>query len=156
MIAQYTLCNPQQAHPLIDACWKQAKPRLMAGERLVLTLAAPKADRTVQQNRYYWGVVLAEISHQARIGGQRYAADAWHELFKRQFMERKVRKTTVAGRKRKVVSVTIGSTTELGVRAMGDYLDRVQAFAATDLGVMFSVSNWKEYVDPETGEVHAN
>ena len=70
-------------------------------------------DRSVQQNRYYWGVVLAETSQQASIEGQRWAAEAWHELFKRMFLGYEIRKTVVAGRRRTLVTRTLRSTTRL-------------------------------------------
>jgi len=36
---------------------------------------------------------------------------------------------------------------------MGVYLEQVQAYAATELGVMFDAANWQEWVDPQTGEI---
>jgi len=41
------------------------------------------------------------------------------------------------------------STEHLGVKGYAEYIERVTAFAATELGVVFS----EEYVDPDTGEV---
>lgn len=156
------LLNPQQAHAAINGQgWPWAKSMLLAGHQLVAEFKVMEADRSVQQNKFYWGVVLKEISEQAGIGGQKYAADAWHELFKRQFLARKVKKVAVAGRRRKVVSVSLGSTTDLSVRAMSRYLEEVQAFAASDLGVQFSemhryeppARRRKETIDADTGEI---
>jgi hypothetical protein len=103
--------------------------------RWVFTLAGD--DRSLQQNRFYWGVVLPQIADQAVIDGKRYAADAWHELFKRQYLGFEVVKTTVAGRSRKQVIRRLRSTTALSVRRMSQYLDQVIAFGAADLGVQF-------------------
>jgi hypothetical protein len=100
--------------------------------------------RSMRQRRFYWGVVLKEISEQARIGGQQYVPDAWHELFKRLYLPRKVAKSCVAGKARQVVSVTLGSTKGLGVKKMGIYLDKVQAAAAADYGVAFSAMDWNQ------------
>lgn len=128
----------KQAYQLARATIENGRPvRIVAQEH--------EEDRTLQQNRYYWGAVLREISEQAQICGQRWTVDAWHELFKRQFLGYRIEKAIVAGRKRPVIYRKLKSTTDLGVRAFGKYLDEIQAFAATDLGVEFSVLRWQEY-----------
>lgn len=134
-----------QAHAAANALYAQAKAIVQSGRKARMVCEEQEDDRSVQQNRYYWGVVLAETSQQASIEGQRWAAEAWHELFKRMFLGYEIRKTVVAGRRRKLVTRTLRSTTRLKVRAMGDYLTKVQAFAAGDLGVRFSCERWEEY-----------
>jgi len=114
-------------------------------KRLQITAMPEEDAKTVQQNRFYWGVVLKEISEQARIGGERYTADAWHELMKRQHLPRRIKKTRVAGKKRPVVTTTIGTTTGLSVRKMSKFLEKVMAFASTDLNVQFSLRDWEGY-----------
>lgn len=94
-------------------------------------------DRTLRQNRFYWGVVLQQISEQARVASQRYTAEAWHELGKRQFLGYEVIKAPVAGRKRVQVYRRLRSTTDLTVKQMSEYLDQFIAFATADLGVAF-------------------
>lgn len=142
------LIEPVQAHRAISALFaNDIKAQTLAGKRLKLTLQVAEDERSLKQNKFYWGPCLKDISEQAQIGGQRYSKDAWHELFKRQFLPRKVKKCHVAGRGKAVVSVSLGSTTDLSVRRMTDYLDKVQAFAATDLGVAFTVANWESYED---------
>ncbi len=145
------LFNPQQAHAAITAqLWPWVKSMTMAGHKLVAEVRLQEDDRSLQQNAYYWAACLRDISEQAVIGGQRYTAEAWHELFKRQFLGYQVKKVAIAGAKRKRVTRTLRSTTGLSVRAMSQYLDQVQAFAASDLGVQFRVPSWQEY-----GEAHA-
>jgi len=51
----------------------------------------------------------------------------------------------VVGRKRKVVRKELRSTTRLSVKRMSEYLDKVMAFAVTDLGVVFSETKWERY-----------
>lgn len=116
-----------------------------AGKRVAITAQELEDDRTLKQNAFYWGPCLKDISEQAAIGGQKYSKDAWHELFKREFLPRQVTKSKVAGRKKTVVSVSLGSTKKLSVRQMSKYLDRLQAFAATDLGVAFTVRKWEDF-----------
>ena len=153
-----TLTDPQSAHVAMQGTvWPHIKAMTSAGHKLTLTIKRAEDQRSLHQNAWYWGILLKEISEQARIGGQRYTVDAWHQLGKRQHLARKVTKSTVAGRKRKVVTVSIGSTAKLSVRQMNDYLERFSAFAVTDLGVVFSVGRWQEYcgeyIDQSTGEI---
>lgn len=133
-------------------------------KRVRVTVEEEEDDRTEQQHKYYWAVVLRDVADQVVVGGQRYTKDAWHEYGKREFLPRKTKKVKVAGRSRPVVSTVIASTTELGVRQMGDYLEKWMAFAA-EHGVTVSEplaahlrpqrrkAKPAETVDQETGEI---
>lgn len=113
--------------------------------RLAVTIEPEEDAKTAQQGRFYWGVVLLQISEQARIGGERYTVDAWHELFKRQLLPRVSKRSYVAGKKRPVVITTIGTTKGLGIRKMSAFIEKVIAFGASDLGVQFSETRWENY-----------
>jgi len=138
--------DPQQAGLNLN---KQVVPwckaRMAEGHRIVAHFDIEEDAKTVQQNRFYWGVILNQISEQARIGGQRYTVDAWHELFKRQFLERTKKRVYVAGKTRPVMTTTIGTTKGLGVRKMSAFIEKVIAFGASDLGVQFSETRWEDY-----------
>lgn len=135
----------EQAHEAVMRGYALAKALLADGKPVQICVGEDESDRSVQQNRFYWGPCLSEISEQARVGGQRYTTEAWHELFKRQFLGFEIEKVHVAGRKRPTVIRRLRSTAALSVRQMSEYLDKLQAFAATDLGVQFSVRNWQEH-----------
>lgn len=100
--------------------------------------------RTLRQNRFYFGVVLKEISEQAKVNGIGATADGWHLYFKRQFLGYEFKKTRLPGAKRPSVTRTLRSTAGLSVKKMGIYMEQVQACAATDFGVTFSASNWEQ------------
>lgn len=141
-----TLGEPDQARAAIRSQFLPYIGRLIdAGKRVSIKAEELEDERTLKQLRFYWGPCLGDIAEQASIGGQKYSKDAWHELFKREFLPRKITKAKVAGKARMVVSVSIGSTKGLSIRAMTKFLDKLQAFAATDLGVAFSVPKWEEY-----------
>lgn len=101
--------------------------RLQAGSRWVLTVSRRK--RTKPQNRRYWGGgVLAQIASQATVNGRLYSAETWHEQFKRQFIG--------------VIELPNGevigkSSTELTTAEFSDFCTQVEAYAATELGVVF-------------------
>jgi hypothetical protein len=138
--------NPQQAGANLNGQvvpW--CKERMAEGKRIVASFQLEEDARSIQQLRYYWGPMLGDISEQASINGQKYPKDAWHELGKRQFLPRRVTKAKVAGKARPVVSVSLGSTKGLSVRRMSAYIEQFQAWAITDLGVVFSERKWENY-----------
>ena len=135
----------EAAHAAANDAYRAAQCVLDDGKPVHFLVAEYEQDRTLRANRFYWGFCLREISDQARIGGQRYTVDAWHELFRRQFLGYEIEKVHVAGRKKPVINRRLKSTRKLKVRAFGVYLEQVQSFAATELGVEFSVRNWEEY-----------
>ena len=150
-MSQYALqtvfINPEQAKSAIASqiapyCRTQWQNGI---ERLRVTIEPEEDAKTVQQGNFLWGVVYSEIAHQAKIDGVRYVSDAWHELGKRMFLPRRKVSTRVAGKKRPVVYTTIGTTKGLSVKKMSVYIEKVIAYAATDLGVQFSATRWEEY-----------
>jgi NinB protein len=137
--------NPMRAHEAVQHGWALAKALTIAGRKAHIQIREAEDDRSVRQNAYYWAVVLKEISEQAAIEGQRWTADAWHELCKRQFLGYEIKKVKVAGRKKATIIRRLRSTTGLSVRKFSDYLEQILAFASTDLSVRFSVSRWEDY-----------
>lgn len=131
------------AHEAAKEAYRIAQDLIERGKRVRIVSKEDEDDRTLAANRWYWGVVLREISEQARIDGVRYTAEAWHELFKRQFLGFEIKKVAVAGRKKPTIIRRLRSTTTLSIKKFSKYLEQVQSFAVTDLGVTFS-SDWYE------------
>ena len=125
--------------PFCRSMWEQGI------ERLTVTVEPEDDAKTVQQGRFVWGVVYSEIAHQAKVGGVRYTSDAWHEFFKREYLPRRKTKTLVAGRKRPVISTSLGTTKGLKIKPMSKYIEQVIAYAVTELGVQFSSTDWTQY-----------
>lgn len=100
---------------------------LQSGGRWVLTVTRRK--RTKAQNRRYWGNgVLKQIADQATVNGRLYSPEIWHEQFKRQFI----------GVEELPNGQLIGkSSTGLTTQEFCEFSDQVEAYAATDLGVVF-------------------
>lgn len=100
---------------------------LQGGKRWVLTVSLRK--RTAKQNKRYWGRgVLAQIAEQATVNGRRFSAEVWHEFMKRKFIG--------------VVELPDGSvvgksSTDLTTAEFCNFCDAVEAFAASELGVVF-------------------
>lgn len=100
---------------------------LQGGHRWVLTVGLRK--RTKAQNRRYWGRgVLAQVAQQATVNGRLFAAEVWHEQFKRQFIGViELPNGEVVGR----------SSADLTTEEFSVFCDQVEAFAAAELGVTF-------------------
>lgn len=129
--------SPQAAHDACAEAWRVCKTLTLAGKPVRIRAGEEEDDRSIEANRWYWGVFLPQVSMQARIDGQRYTVDAWHELGKRTFLGFEVKKVKVAGRKKATVIRRLRSTTDLSVRQFAKYTEEFQAFATTDLGVAF-------------------
>ena len=127
-----------------------------AGRRLELELRLHEDAKTDRQRRYYHGVVLKSIAEQARPNGRHYPLAVWKEHFRAEYLGHKTvtTKNPITGKKvRRRVRV---STEDLGVKGYSQLIDRVSAFAATELGVTFPATfqQWEGMqVDPDTGEI---
>ena len=142
--------NPVEAHKTLSASvWQQIKALAVAGHGTVVEVRTAEDVKTDKQRRYLHGYVLMTIARQAAPGGQKFDMMTWKEHFRAEFLGHKTVtvKNPMTGKKvRRRVRV---STEDLGVKGYSEYIDRVTAFAATELGVEFR----EEWVDPETGEV---
>jgi hypothetical protein len=100
---------------------------LQGGGRWVL--AVTRRKRSSAQNRRYWGGgVLAQIAEQAAPNGKLYAAEVWHEQFKRMFIGViELPNGQVSGK----------SSTDLTTAEFCEFCDKVEAYAASELGVTF-------------------
>lgn len=132
--------DPKSAHEAVTEAWRVSKALTQAGKTVHIVAKEDEDDRSLEANRYYWGVFLPQVSAQARIEGQRYTVDAWHELGKRTFLGFEVKKVRVAGRKKATIIRRLRSTTDLSVRQFAKYQEEFAAFAATELGVVFEES----------------
>lgn len=106
--------------------FEKALARFADGEVLV-RIAHVKATRSEQQNRWYWGVIVASI---AEYTG--YTADETHEILKAKFIPKQI---AVCDGNGEVVDgfVIGGSTAKLGKQAFGDYCEAIRGWAAEKL-----------------------
>lgn len=85
--------------------------------------------RTTKQNSRYWGRgVLAQIAEQAIVNGKKYSAETWHEQFKRKF---------IGIEEMPDGSVRGMSSADLEIEPFAKFAQEVEAYAATELGVVF-------------------
>jgi hypothetical protein len=139
---------------------------LKQGRELVLEARLLDDDITDKQRAFLHAVVLTEIAQFAHLpNGQKYPMEVWKEHFRKEWLGFKTVSTInpLTGRKSRT-RVRI-STEDLGVRRMAEYIDRLIAFAATDLGLTISEPlppelrpgrrrpTAKQMADPDTGEI---
>ncbi|MCR4297557.1 MAG: recombination protein NinB [Gallionella sp.] len=107
-----------------------------------------RKTRKLDQNAAYHAGPLRDIAEQAWIDGKQYSAEVWHEYFKREYLPEDGKygdldiELLAKEGYRKWASdpagerVLIGSTTQLTVRGMAQYMQQVEAHGAS-LGVQF-------------------
>lgn len=131
------------------------KNQWAAGHQVTVELRRYEDAKSDRQRRYLHGYVLMQIAQQAAPNGQYFPMKVWKEYARERFLGYKTVTVTdpMTGVERKVARRV--STEDLGVRAYSDYIDRVTAWAATDLGVTFmTFEEWDgARVDPGTGEI---
>jgi len=94
------------------------------GQPMLIHLMTEKAERSLTQNRRYWAL-LSDIAENAWVGGRRYSKDAWHEYFRERYLPK--------------LEGPMGehpvSTASLTVKDFSAYMERIEAHAASELGI---------------------
>ena len=136
---QAKACISHQIAPFCKKMWGNGV------SRLTVTVEPEEDSKSKQQRSYYHGVVLTEIAEQAKANGEKFPMPVWKEHFRKTYLGNK-RKTFINPLTGKKQSRQVRiSTEDLGVKAYSKLIEQVTAFAATELGVMFSVSRWEDY-----------
>jgi phage protein U len=86
-----------------------------------------RANRSIQANRYYWGVVLATLS--AHTG---YTVDELHDLMKMKFIPKHLALLDGNGDVQGAF-VLGGSTRQMTTKEFADYIEAVRQFAGAEL-----------------------
>jgi len=123
-----TLVNAQQAHQTLQSLWNWAKPRLMDGHRL--TISVSEATRSSEQNAKLHAT-LNEIARQAKWAGQKWDAEVWKRLLTAAWMrtrgEQLVMLPALDGHG---VDIVFRRTSSLSKAECSDLLEYVIAWAA--------------------------
>lgn len=102
------------------------------GKPLRLIVTAEEKKRTVEQNAFYFGVVLRDVAEQVWVDGQQFSQSAWHEMLAEEFAPREELKLPggkVFNRRK--------STSDMSVSEFSEYVTKVQAYVANEFGVSF-------------------
>jgi hypothetical protein len=124
-----TLHNAQQAHDVLRKVWEWCKPRLLAGQRLTLSIGEEK--RSLPQNARMWAM-LEEVSRQVDWHGQKLDAEDWKHIFTASLTKQRAVPGLDGG------FVVLGqSTSRMSKAELGELLDLITAFGAQQ-GVKFA------------------
>lgn len=104
-----------------------------------LTLSRKRATRSVQSNRYYWGVVVELLSDHTG-----YTPDEIHEVLKAKFIPKRLSVSDGNG-EIKGEFVIGGTTTEMNKLEFGEFITRIREWAAEELHVVIP--------DPDNGRL---
>ena len=77
-----TLHNAQQGHTVLKDIWQKAKPYLMAGNKLVLTIEKESKSRD-QEEMYH--AIIGHIAKQASHLGAKWSQEDWKRFLVWQF-----------------------------------------------------------------------
>jgi hypothetical protein len=86
--------------------------------------------RSLEQNAYYWGCVIADINDRLKQLGNDFSPDEVHEFLKERFNAK-----MIAGEGGEVLGQVGGSTTEMNKEEFGIYLDKIIQWAAEFLQI---------------------
>lgn len=107
-------------HRLLHAVGKAS------GKRLVLVLKEQKRRRSLNQNSFYWGVVVPAVTGMFREHGNYYDDNDVHEFLKLRVGKLAQNMLMPDG---KVVK-SLGSTTKLTTQEFEVYVEKIRAWAA--------------------------
>lgn len=128
-----------QAAALVDQAMADGEP----GRRIRVVVGVDHEDKTVKQRAFLHAAVLPQIAEQAKVQGIRYVVATWKEFFRAMYLGDRWETFELVGqfdskgrqkRSRRKVRV---STEDLSIKQYSEYLEKVIAYAADELGVVF-------------------
>lgn len=133
----------RRANELAAALVQQALADDEPGRRIRVVVGVDHEDMTVKQRGFLHAAVLPQIAEQAKVGGIRYVVRVWKEHFRSTYLGDRWETFDLPGQfdakgrqKRARRKVRI-STEDLSIRQYSDYIDKVIAYGADELGVVF-------------------
>lgn len=131
------LMSERHARESFIQAMSHAKAMLDNGEHVLVTVGPALEPIGVQQRKFLHGVVLEQISEQARVDGQRYTIDVWKEYFKKKYLKPTWKHYRLPSAKKATPHRQPLSTERLGVRAYSKFIDDVIDHAVLELSVVF-------------------
>lgn len=128
-----------QATVLVEQAMSDGEP----GRRIRVVVGVDHEDLTVKQRGFLHAAVLPQIAEQAKVAGVRYVVRVWKEHFRALYLGDRWEAFELPGQfdakgrqKRARRKVRI-STEDLSIKAYSEYIDKVIAYGADELGVVF-------------------
>ena len=128
---EFRLTNPCVWPGFVAFIKANARAMLESGHPLRLIVTSDDRKRNAEQNARYWAM-MKEISESAWVEGRQYSKGIWHEHFARMFLPLSEAILPTG----EIIQIR-ETTAKLTVGAFSEYMDQVEAYAATNLGVEF-------------------
>lgn len=144
-IRSFVLRTPQDAAELTAVLKATAGPAAEAGKPLLVTIAQRVESRSSKANRFMWAAVLQPAAEQLTLNGHKFSAETLHEYFKRAHLP----EVTASGKQKWDVMpsgerrLAIG-TSDLDSKEFAEYMEKCQAEAAGEWGVVFTDQHHRE------------
>jgi len=138
VLRTFIIRTPEIAAGLMAFIKQHARAAVERNRPLQITVAEYRQTRSNQANSYMWAAVLTPIAEQACVNGKWFSADTWSQYLKQQYLP----EVNAAGME-KWQYLPDGSrelamgTSDLNTEEFAEYLNQVQAYAATEFGVVF-------------------
>jgi hypothetical protein len=104
--------------------------QMREGWEIELTVKRRRATRSIEQNRYYWGVVVELISEHTG-----YTPDEMHDVLKALFIPKRLALQDGNGVVQNEIVIG-GSTRTMNKLEFGDYIESIRRWAAETLDVV--------------------
>lgn len=134
---EFVLCGPSIWSALCAFVSANARSCVERGRPLRVIVTEDEKKRNNEQNKRLWKAVYEQIAEQAWVDGKQFSKDVWHEWYAGKYMP-KIEFVMPDGE----IVMRRKSTSELTVSEFSEYMQRVEADAASELGVMFLA--WQE------------
>lgn len=106
------------------------------GKEFQITLEKKKKSRSLNQNSYWWGVVIPMVREGLKEQGMKLSKEETHELLKAKFLQKEVVNENTG----EVFKYVSGSS-ELTTSGFMDFIAEVQQFSAEYLSVNIPAPN---------------
>lgn len=132
LFREFVVRTPDVALALAAYLKQHAGRAAANGRPLRVLVVEAEQPRTIAQNKRYFGYLLKAIAAQGWVDGRQFSAAVWHDHLAEEFgvIEEVVMPNGEIRTRRK-------STTEMSVAEFSEFMQRVEAYAATELGVRF-------------------
>lgn len=107
-----------------------------AGKDIELTIQRKRRRRSLEQNAYYFGVVVPIVCAGLQDAGYRVTREVTHEFLKATFYKKELVNESTGE-----VLQTVGSTSEMSTVEMMDYFQEITQWAAEFLNVQIPAPN---------------
>jgi hypothetical protein len=131
------------AHDILMQAYGVARMLLLDGKRVRVEVAADNDPKSVKQRRFLHGVVLTQIAEQVRVDGRRYVVEIWKEHVRALFLGSTWESFRMPGDVEALPHESRVSTEGLSLTDYSRHIDKVIAYAITDLGVEFDFDAWE-------------